>query len=329
MSNEKKSYLEMSDDEFLDKEVSDIQETPSNDPEPTNQENNYNEPQTNESVNEEPEEDEDVDYEAFYKEVTAPFMADGKQVSAKTSKEIISLMQKGTDYTHKTQKLAANKKVINFLQQQQLLDTNKLELLADVANGDKDAIKKLLKDKKIDVLDLEDYDDDDEPSKEYVPKAKMPSDASVALYDTVSDISSKENGLNILNEINSTFDPESIKFIETQPAILNDLYLHKQNGLFNKIKDEVNRRISLNQLNPNTPFIGNYAVVFKEMSGGNQISQQQLNTNYPTSVNNQINTQIRGARSTSSRGTSRPSGNKKNINYLEMSDEEFIKQFGK
>lgn len=335
MAEEKtQSVFEMSDEEFLAKEneimTNDKEEAKNNTQETSTQEQNE-ESTTNEALetnNNENQEPEDVDYKAFYEEVTAPFTANGQQFSAKNSKEVISLMQKGTDYTRKTQQLSAKRKILDFLEKQDLLDNSKLELLADISKGNKNALKKLIKDKKIDVIDLEDYSDEDTPN-EYIPEARMPSDSAIALNDTIDSISKQQNGLDMLNNIRNTYDQTSIGFLANNPDLLNDLYNHKMRGIYDKIKAEVDRRITFNQLNPNVPFISNYAHVYTEMypndmQSNNVVTQPYLNNGYSSQMNNQI----RGAKNTTSRGKSEPSGKKKVINYLEMSDEDFLKQYG-
>lgn len=331
------SVLDMPDDEFLAKEA-EIMKNSSEEAKPSSENTTstqeVNSSENTESTNKEveqpdKEENEPVDYEAFYKEVTAPFVANGKTISAKNSKEIISLMQMGSDYTRKTQQLSSKRKILNFLEKEKLMDEHKLEMLADIANGNTAALKKLIKDKQIDVLQLESFDDDEDQEKEYIPQARMPSDAVMALDETVAEIAKKENGLNLLREFQRTYDPQSIKMIENNPKILNDLYDHNSNGIYKKIKDEFDRRTAFNQMNPNIPFLVAYSQIYNEMYNNAQLQPQQPVTTQPYFKNSQQsinNSQVKGAKTVSSRGTQTSS--KKQINYLEMSDEEFLKQFG-
>lgn len=314
------SVLDMPDEEFLAREAELTKETPS-----TPSSEDTDDTSSTSPVQDNQEEEEEVDYKAFYDEVTAPFTANGQQISAKNSKEVISLMQKGTDYTRKTQQLSANRRVIDFLQRQQLLDENKLEMLADIANGNKKAIKKLIKDKQIDLMDLEDFDDDNDKDSYYVPQAKMPSQAAMVLNDTVADIASRNSGMEMLRNIQRTYDPGSISLIEQNPQILQDLYAHNVNGSYTAIKNEVDRRVALNQLNPNNPFLVNYASVMTEMSRNNPnnvVTQPYMGNG----ANGFMGNQIRGAKSTSSHGNRNTT--RKVVNFLEMSDEDFIKQYG-
>ena len=74
-------------------------------------------------------------YEEFYKTVMAPFKANGRMVQLNNAQEVISLMQKGTDYTRKTQDLARYKKPLLMLEKAKLLDEDNVSFYIDLMNG--------------------------------------------------------------------------------------------------------------------------------------------------------------------------------------------------
>ncbi|WP_414479921.1 hypothetical protein, partial [Pseudomonas aeruginosa] len=80
--------------------------------------------------------------------------------------ELISLAQKGINYTQKMQKLNPQLKIVESLRKANLLDENILNTLIDINNGDKDAISAHLKKLNINVYN----DIDVEKENTYQPK---------------------------------------------------------------------------------------------------------------------------------------------------------------
>ena len=82
-----------------------------------------------------------VDYEAFFKQVMAPFKANGRTIELKSPDEAIRLMQMGAGYGRKIQDLQPHLKVLRMLEKNELLDENKLSFLIDVNAKNPEAIK--------------------------------------------------------------------------------------------------------------------------------------------------------------------------------------------
>lgn len=268
-------------------------------------------------------------YEEFYKTVMAPFKANGRMVQLNNAQEVISLMQKGTDYTRKTQDLARYKKPLLMLEKAKLLDEDNVSFYIDLMNGNQEAIRKLLKDKNIDTFSLP---SDEEPIN-YVPGPNTVSDIEIALDDTVRDIESKPYGNSFINDV-YRYDTRSKTYISQDPRIMEVLFQQKQSGVYDKIVTEVERQKLIGNISPNTPFIDAYYSVGSMMlrqQGNNQQSRNGFNTPQPLTRRPAITpSNLDNSQRARAAGITRISSQARQPikNPLSMSDEEFLKQFG-
>lgn len=171
MSDNQKSYLEMSDEELLNAPMptetvsenlpaddeteaeDDVkQDVPAEDsPNPVNQDDedevpaeSEEEPGTGSDDDEDGEDPKDtkpvekepteqsVNYEQEYKRILAPFKANGKEVEVKSVDDAITLMQMGANYQKKMAALKPNLKILKILENNGLLDEGKLSFLIDL-----------------------------------------------------------------------------------------------------------------------------------------------------------------------------------------------------
>ena len=85
-------------------------------------------------------------YKDLYDRVTAPFKASGREFQVHNADEIISLMQKGVDYTKKLQALKPKLMEMRTLDDQGMLG-DRLNFAIDLFNGNPQALAKLIKEK--------------------------------------------------------------------------------------------------------------------------------------------------------------------------------------
>lgn len=267
-------------------------------------------------------------YEEFYKTVMAPFKANGRMVQLNNAQEVISLMQKGTDYTRKTQDLARYKKPLLMLEKAKLLDEDNVSFYIDLMKGNQEAIRKLLKDKNIDTFSLP---SDEEPIN-YVPGGNKVSDIEVTIDDTIKNIVGKPYGNSFIADV-SNYDDATKSYIGQDPRILEVLFQQKQQGVYDRIVAEVERQKLIGNISPNTPFVEAYYNVgmMLRQQGYNQQGRNGFNTPQPltrrpavtpSNLNNSQRARAAGITRTSSQ-VRQPIKNP-----LSMSDEEFLKQFG-
>lgn len=270
----------------------------------------------------------EVNYEDFYKKVMAPFKANGKTISLKNADEAIQLMQMGANYTRKMQSIAPYRKTLMMLEKAQLLDEDKLSYAIDLLNGNQEAIKKLLKDTKVDPLEF-----NTEDNVNYQPGLNnRVSDAEVNFKSALDDLVSTADGLNTVKEINTNWDEESKGELWKEPRLMNIIHQQKMAGIYDQIADEVNRRKVLGIIPSNVPFIYAYNQVGQEMAQQRQAQSQSKNREpiavrpAMTKTDNGINNAARVKAAAPTRTA--PKSVKSFINPLAMSDEEFMAKYG-
>lgn len=268
------------------------------------------------------------DYEEFYKTVMAPFKANGRMVQLNNAQEVISLMQKGTDYTRKTQDLARYKKPLLMLEKAKLLDEDNVSFYIDLMNGNQEAIRKLLKDKNIDTFSLP---SDEEPIN-YVPGGNKVSDIEITIDDTIKSIASKAYGNSFLADV-SKYDDATKSYIGQDPRILEILFQQKQQGIYDRVVAEVERQKLIGNISPSTPFVEAYYNVgmMLRQQGYNQQSRNGFNTPQPLTRRPAITpSNLNNSQRARAAGITRTSSQARQLikNPLSMSDEEFLKQFG-
>lgn len=346
--SEEKSLESMSDEEILNMEAPSIESDEDTDKEESNSEEQNQEEKVLENASEEDNTSEDendseetdsteedkkepqqkepapsIDYKAFYETVMAPIKANGKTVQLRSPDEVIRLIQMGANYTQKMQHLAPYRKKIQMLQKAQLLEDDKLNYLIDLSQGKPEAVTKLLRDSKLDPMDL---DVQNEPK--YVPGNHTISDAEARLQSTLDDLTSTPEGYQTI-QIAREWDQASLQEIGNDPSILSTLHEQRLNGVYDFITKEMEHQRMLGNLPEGTPFLKAYKMVGDyclNQLKQRQLQQQQQLANLPQGTLNKQSTnndQVKKAA---------PSGRTKKVaqtivDPFSLSDEEFEKQF--
>lgn len=198
----------------------------------------------------------EVDFKAFYEKIMSPIKASGRTIELKSPEEAIRLMQFGADYTRKMQALAPHRKALIMLENNGLLDEGKLSYLIDLEKKNPEAIKKLIKESGLDVLDL---DLDKDP--EYTGGNHKVTDEEVNLRSTLDDFKSTPEGEQFLKHIVDTWDPSSKGVLWKNPEILTVIHEQKINGVYDRISGEIDRMRTLGSIPSTVPFIQAYKQV--------------------------------------------------------------------
>ena len=283
--------------------------------------------------NDKKQENQQVDYKAFYERVMAPFKANGKTIELKSPEEVLQLMQMGANYTKKMQSIAPYRKTLLMLENNNLLNEDKLSFLIDLDKKNPEAIKKLLKDSNIDPLEI---DTSIEPA--YKAGTNKVSDAEANFMSVLSDLKTQETGMATIRTINDTWDEQSKDLLWNDPSIMNTIHQQMNNGAYQLIVDEMERRKMLGQLSPSVPFLMAYQQVGNDLVRQKQrqaqsmqsVQNQSVQPQQPVAVKKQSTkpsvTNDKQARAAGiTKTNSKPA--KKFINPLAMSDEEFLKQW--
>ena len=269
-----------------------------------------------------------VDYQKAYELIMAPFKANGKTMQVNSPEEAIALMQMGANYTRKMQELQPQRKTLLMLENNGLLDADKLSFLIDVSKGDPEAIKKLLKDTKFDALQV-----DLEQESTYRGGNHVVSDAESNFRAVMDDLGSNPVGKETLMTINSTWDHASKEVLWNQPEIMNTIHAQRENGIYNRIVTEIDRKRTLGVIPIGTPFLQAYKQVGDELQSSgafNDLIQQKPATQpaavpvakkavlpKPTNVDPKV------AAAAVHRGTQIKT--ETTVNPLNMSDDDFLR----
>lgn len=205
----------------------------------------------------------DFNYKEGYEKLMAPFKANGKVITPRSPEEAISLMQMGANYTRKMQELKPYRKVMLMLQNNGLMDEDKLSFLIDLDKKNPEAIKKLLKDSGTDPLD---FNPDEEIN--YQSGNHRVTDTEADFATEIDDLKSTQEGQATLGVIGSTWDAASKDALYQNRGLLQAIHEQRENGIYDTIANEVNRLQMLGQIPVGTPFIQAYNHV------GNLLAQQ-------------------------------------------------------
>lgn len=270
-----------------------------------------------------------IDYKSEYEKITAPFKASGKTIQVRDSNEVISLMQKGVDYTKKQQALKPRLKELQILENQNMLGDN-LGYAIDLFNGNTKALAKLIKERNIDISELSPnmYGDEEDNSPDYTPTNYSISDAEMRLKDVELTLKDSPNFQRLFTTLTELDDDSKAKF-RNNPDLLLRLNEHMDSGLYDQIQNELeHRRIVGDASVDGMNFYDAYTAVGNEILTYNanlarQQQQQQYEQNYAQQYQQQQLQQKRNsAKSTNSRSVGRTS-NPMMYDPLTCSDEEF------
>lgn len=211
----------------------------------------------------------DFNYKDGYEKVMAPFKANGKMITPRSPEEAISLMQMGANYTRKMQELQPYRKVMLMLQNNGLMDEDKLSFLIDLEKKNPDAIKKLLKDSGTDPLDF-----NPDEAINYQAGNHRVSDTEAAFAAELDDLKSTPEGQATLGVISQTWDNASKDALFENRGLLQTIQSQRESGIYDVIVAEVNRLAMLGQVPAGTPFLQAYNQVGNLLASQGAFNQQ-------------------------------------------------------
>jgi len=282
-------------------------------------------------------------YQGFYEQIMKPFKANGRDIQLKSPEEAIQLMQMGANFTRKMQEIAPHRKILTMLDKVQLLDEDKLSFLIDLDKGDPEAIKKFIKDKGVDPLDI---DTTTEPA--YREGSHKVSDEEQRFSSTLDELSSTQEGRDTLLTVEKTWDQASKDMLWSQPEVLPIIRAQRETGIYDRIVAEIDRQKTLGQLPADKPFLeayqiagdlldkqGAFADIREKADGGTgtttaTTTDTQAGKPAPAPVATTVakpQSDVAAADKAAAAAPSRttPAQAKTAVNVLAMSDEEFLK----
>lgn len=283
----------------------------------------------------EPVTEEEVDYKSAYESLLKPIKANGKLIELQSHDELIQLAQQGANYTRKMQALAPHRKTLLMLENNDLLDEQKLSFLIDLNKKDPAAIQKFLRESGVNPLDI-----DTEAEPTYTGGNHSVSEAEVNFRTVLDEAQSTEDGKYILQAINSSWDQASKVLLFKQPAIIETMVQQKEAGFYDRITAEMDRQRVLGKLPAGQSWLESYKEVGDQLVAtgafNDLVAQQQPNVQTAQPAAAPVATrvvapkpQVAASDKAAAAAPSRvaPRQAKSDINPLSMSDEEFLKQF--
>ncbi len=267
------------------------------------------------------EEDKDSN-KSDWNEVAKPFKANGKDIQVDNPQDAIKLMQMGANYTKKMQQLQPRLKIVKMLENNGLLDEDKLSYLIDLNNKNPEAIQKLVKEAGIDPLDI-----DTSKENSYIPKNHSVSDNEMAFNNVLEDVLITDTGKETVKFISDNWDEHSKNALFREPEVLRYINEQRASGVYDAISSEIERQKMLGNLPINIPFVEAYGRV-------GQMLQNQKNNNTPVArrapvtrapVNEDINNRAKAASPSKSTPTVKDT---REVNYLDLPDDEFTQKYG-
>ena len=229
------------------------QETETEEEEETNEENDDSAEETSDATEEgqeehtqddagesedESEATEEINYKEFYEKVAmAKFTANGREVEGfKNPDDLIRAQQMLHGYSDKMKVFKEYKPFIKTLEERGITaDPEKFKLAMSLLDGDPEAIKKVLKDKNIDPLEL-DLDD-----IKYVPKVKLPSEAQLLIEETYEQAENLGVGSKFNRVISKDWDIPSLQEMVSNSAVRADLLQHLKDGTYDIVQAEIKK----------------------------------------------------------------------------------------
>ena len=175
-----------------------------------------------------------IDYKAEYEKLMAPFKANGQEMTLKNVEDAKRLQQMGANYHKKMAGMKPALKALKTLENNDLLDESKLNFLIDLHQGKQDAITQLLKEKKIDPLDV-----DTKTETPYTPANHVASDVEVALDSVLNNIEQSPNYNKTLTTVTKEWDNASKTEAANNPQIISVINEHMDSGIYDKVMSAV------------------------------------------------------------------------------------------
>lgn len=252
------------------------------------------------------------------------FKAKGKIIKPKTMQEFLSLAQQGVDYNIKNREINNSKRQLQSLTNAGIKTLEDLNFALDLYKGDVEAIKKLVKDKGIELYNL-----DLEEDTKYNPNTNnIVSSNSVAFNDIVSSIKDKPYYNEVESVILDKWDEESRKTILSDNAIFRALIEEFDLDRFQTISELVDHERAFGRLEGLNDLQAYSAVAYQYEQQQKKKQEQKAVVNKPiekpkdVDVNKKAITQTKGADS------SKPAKKVYSLEELaKLSDEEYMKLY--
>ncbi|MCD6136272.1 hypothetical protein J7J63_06155, partial [Candidatus Bipolaricaulota bacterium] len=270
-------------------------------------------------------------YEETYKQLFEnPIKASGREFQLKDSAQALNLIEMGVDYNKKMQHMRPHMQTLKTLEKEGLLDdTEQLNLLLEAKQGNPEAIKRLLSQAKIDLVDIA---DDEEGKEQYTPQNHIVSQAEIDIENALSSISESPAYQETIDTMSKSFDVKSKKIMSENPDYITALNSDIESGIYPKVMDMVQYQRDTRQIPDGMSDIEAYIGTVRQMAANEQQAAQPAPVQpspEPAATRNPSNRRrklgMSGSKSTPKKGAKREYDP---VEVMSMSDDDFEKKFG-
>ena len=266
-----------------------------------------------------------INFEDEYKRLLAPFKANGRQMQVNSVDDALTLMQMGANYNKKMAGLKPNLKLMKMLENNKLLDEEKLAYLIDLDKKDPAAMAKFIKESGVDLQEF-----DEEAKIEYKPNAYTVNDKEVELDSVLLDIKDTPQFQETIDIISNKWDDSSKEVLLETPTLIRAINEQVASGIYEQITGVIESERMLGRLTEVSDLEAYKIVGDAIQSQGGFATQQVDNTQEQLEVTPTItkaeDPKLKSRKKAASATKSAPSKSKKlDFNPLALSDEEFEK----
>lgn len=178
-----------------------------------------------------------VDYKAEMERLLAPFKANGRDIKVENVDEAIRLMQMGANYNKKMAGLKPNLALMKSLENNGLLNPEKLNFLIDLSKHNPEAISKLIADSGINPLDIT-----TDKAGSYRATNHGVRDQEVELDHVLDELKEAPHFNQMLEVVGKRWNEASRKVVSENPNVLRIISAHMENGIYDLVANEVERQ---------------------------------------------------------------------------------------
>ena len=179
-------------------------------------------------------ESDDVGFKQESKNDKFKIKANGVEIEL-SQDDLVKLAPKAIDYTKKMQQIAPFRKSISAMEENGITEQD-INMLIEMKKGNKEAIAAMVKEAKIDPLDI-----DIEDSRPYTPPQYGMNEAQIRIKDVVSRIQGDAEYKMTEDVVDRQWDSQSRKTLAENPDMIEGLHIDIKSGIFAKVAPEMMR----------------------------------------------------------------------------------------
>lgn len=326
-TEEDETAQELEDDDAEQPDVEEDTEADVEQPEEGEQDDGE-EQDTDSETEDEPKAEEPTPDGVTLEDLLKPIKANGGTIQVRSPADAKRLIQMGANYSSKMAQLKPHLRTVKMLEQNGMLeDPDRMNLMVEAFNGNKQAITKLFADMDIDPLDV-----DLEDAKDYKSNDYRVSEQDYELHTTLSELSLQPQ-FGRVTELVKGWDTVSQNMIAENPTILEGISTIAGNDeAFTKIMEEVHTLRTLGEVPAGIPDVDVFGYIAQQHYAA--MGEATKTTQSPSEVAKKSEQEAKQKKAVQrkkaiapTRGVTRPSAEPQITvdDLMSMSDEEFAK----